>query len=339
MVLVKAPVALTGPSVVLLSAMVGLSEVLQTTPCSVGLGTQTRDVAVAGGSGRGNVGDSLGGNGGGEQRGERNILTIDCACRVGGICPDVIERIGCQAGNRAGEGTGGADRAIRGLAVGRGRVRRGRPDDAMLGGIGDTQESNVSIPNGGRGQDVRDSLGGDGGYDQSREGNFLAIHGGCVIRGVGADMIERTGRQAGHGAGECADRADRAIRGFAVCGGRVGRGAPDHAVLGWIRDAEGGNVAVPGGGRGGDIGDRLRGDRGREQGCEGDILAIDRAHIIGGISANVVQGTRRQVGDAAGEGTRRADRSIHGFIIQERGIGCRSPDHTMLGRDWANRSR
>ena len=39
MLLVNAPVALTRPSVVLLSARVGLSEVLQTTPCSVGLGT------------------------------------------------------------------------------------------------------------------------------------------------------------------------------------------------------------------------------------------------------------------------------------------------------------
>ena len=39
MLLVKAPVALTGPSVVLLSAVVGLSAVPQTTPCWVGLGT------------------------------------------------------------------------------------------------------------------------------------------------------------------------------------------------------------------------------------------------------------------------------------------------------------
>ena len=39
MELVKAPVALTGPSVVLLSAMVGSALVLQTTPCWLGLGT------------------------------------------------------------------------------------------------------------------------------------------------------------------------------------------------------------------------------------------------------------------------------------------------------------
>ena len=39
MLLVKGPIALTGPSVVLLSAVVGLAEVLQTTPCWVGLGT------------------------------------------------------------------------------------------------------------------------------------------------------------------------------------------------------------------------------------------------------------------------------------------------------------
>ena len=39
MALVKGPVALTGPSVVLLSDVVGLAEVLQTTPCWVGFGT------------------------------------------------------------------------------------------------------------------------------------------------------------------------------------------------------------------------------------------------------------------------------------------------------------
>src|SRR5690242_15138287 len=38
MLLVNAPVAATGPSVVLLSAVVGLAESPQTTPCSVGLG-------------------------------------------------------------------------------------------------------------------------------------------------------------------------------------------------------------------------------------------------------------------------------------------------------------
>ena len=207
-------------------------------------------VAVAGGGGRVDVRDSLGGDGGSEQRGERDILTIGCTCRIGGIGPDVIERVGRQAGDGAGEGAGGADRTIRCLAVRRGRVRRGSPDDAMLGGIGNTQGSNVSIPNRGGGQDVRDGLGGDGGYDQGREGDIITIHGGCVIGGVGADMIERTRRQAGHGAGECADRADRTIRGLAIRGGRIGGCAPDHAVLGWIRDTQGGDVAVPGGGRG-----------------------------------------------------------------------------------------
>ena len=39
MALVKGPVAMTGPSVVLLSAVVGLADVLQTTPCWVGFGT------------------------------------------------------------------------------------------------------------------------------------------------------------------------------------------------------------------------------------------------------------------------------------------------------------
>ena len=39
MALVKGLVTLTGPSVVLLSAVVGLADVLQTTPCSVGFGT------------------------------------------------------------------------------------------------------------------------------------------------------------------------------------------------------------------------------------------------------------------------------------------------------------
>ena len=38
MELMKAPVALTAPSVVLLFAVVGLEAVPQTTPCSVGLG-------------------------------------------------------------------------------------------------------------------------------------------------------------------------------------------------------------------------------------------------------------------------------------------------------------
>ena len=53
MVLVKAPVALTAPSVVLLSAVVGLTAVAQTTPCWVGLGTpRAGDVAVACGGGR-----------------------------------------------------------------------------------------------------------------------------------------------------------------------------------------------------------------------------------------------------------------------------------------------
>ena len=175
------------------------------------------------------------------------------------------------------------------------------------------KESNISIPNRRGGQDVRDSLGGDGGYDQGREGNFITIHGGCVIRGVGTDIIERTGCQAGHGAGKGADRADGTIRGFAIRGGGVGRCAPDHAMLGWIRHAQGRDVAVPGGGRGGDIRDCLRGDRGREQGCEGDILAIDRTYIVRGIGADVIESTRRQVGDGAGEGTWLADRSIHAF--------------------------
>ena len=90
---------------------------------------------------------------------------------------------------------------------------------------------------------------------------------------------------------------------------------------------------LPGGCRGGDIRDCLRGDRRREQGREGDILAIDRAHIIGGIGAHVIQRTGCQVGHGAGEGTRRADRSIHGFIIQDGGIGrkCSRPRHAGSG--------
>ena len=156
----------------------------------------------------------------------------------------MIERIGRQAGHGAGEGAGRADRTIRGLAVGRGRIRGGRPDDAMLGRIGNAQRSDVAVPDGCGGQDVRDRLGGDGRRDQGREGDILTIHGGCVIRGVGADMIERTGGQAGHGAGEGAGRADRAIRGLAIRSGRVGRCAPDHAMLGWIGDTQGSDISV-----------------------------------------------------------------------------------------------
>ena len=96
--------------------MVGFSEVLQTTPCSVGLDeprtvTLPLPVAVV----CGNVRDGLGGDGGSQQRGEGDILTISCARCIGGIRPHVIERVGCQAGDVAGEGTGGADRTIRGF--------------------------------------------------------------------------------------------------------------------------------------------------------------------------------------------------------------------------------
>ena len=89
----------------------------------------------------------------------------------------------------------------------------------------------------------------------------------------------------------------------------------------------------------GDVRDCLRGNRGREQGREGDILAIHGAFIIGGVGADVIQRAGRQVGDAAGEGTCRADRSIHGLVIQERGIGSKYPRRHRAGWDWANRSR
>ena len=171
----------------------------------------------------------------------------------------------------------------------------------MLGWIGYTQRSNVSVPDGGRGQNICDGLGGDGRYNQSRESDLIAIHSGGVIGDIGAHVIKRTRCQAGHGAGEGPDCADRAIRGFAVRGGRVGRCAPDDAMLGWIWYTQGGDGSVPGGGGGGDIRHGLRGDRRREQRGESDILAIHGAYIIGGIGAHVVQGTRRQVGDGAGE--------------------------------------
>ncbi len=239
---------------VLLSAMVGLSEVLQTTPCSVGFEEPktvilplpvavvvvmfvTAWVVTVGASSVVKV----------------TILTIDCADCIGGIGPDVIERVGRQAGDVAGEGAGRADRTIRGFAVGRGRVRRSRPHNAVLGWIGDTQGSNVSVPHGCGGQDDCDRLGGDGWHDQGCEGHLLAIHGGGVIGGVGADMIERTGGQAGDGAGEGTDRADRAIRGLAIRGGGIGRRAPDHTVLGWIGNTQGSDVSVAGGCSGGDV--------------------------------------------------------------------------------------
>ena len=163
---------------------------------------KSRDVAVAGGGGRGNVRDCLGSDGGSQQRGENDILTISRACRIGGIRPHMIQRIGGQAGDVAGEGPGGADRAIRGFGARYGRIGGKRPDKAVLGGIGNTQSGNISVAGGDGGQNVRGSLGRDGGYNQARESDLLAIHGGCTISGICAHMIERTRGQAGHRAGE-----------------------------------------------------------------------------------------------------------------------------------------
>ena len=186
---------------------------------------------------------------------------------------------------------------------------------------------------------VRDGLGGDGRYMIRREGDILTIHGGCRIGGIGADVIERTRGQAGHGAGEGPNRTDRAIRGLAIRGGRIGGCAPDDTMLGRIGHTQGGDVAIPGGGGGRDIRDRLRGDRRREQSREGDILAVHVPTCIGGIGADMIQRTRRQVGDGAGEGTGRADRSIHGFVIQDGGIGRKCSRRHHAGWDWANLSR
>ena len=332
MELVKAPVAVTGPSVVLLSAMVGLAEVLQTTPCSVGLNVPRTvilplPVAVV-------VVMSVTAwvvTVGAQESGERDILAIDCAGWVGGISADVIQRPRSQASHGAGKGAGRTDRTIRGFAIRDSGIGRGAPDDAMLGGIGHAERGNIAIPCGCCGCNVRDSRGGDGRRVVGSEGDILTIRCACRIGGVCADMIQRPRRQTGHGAGKGADRANRTIRGFAVRRGRVGGCAPDDTMLGRIGHTQRSDVAVPGGCCGCNVGDCLGGDCWRNESRESDILAIDCPNRIGGISADVIQRPRRQIGHGAGKGTGRADRTIRGFVIRDGG-SCRCiPNHTMLG--------
>ncbi len=63
----------------------------------------------------------------------------------------MIQRIGGQTGDAAGEGASGADQTVRGFAVRCSRIRREGPHDAMLGRIGDAQRGNVPVAGGGCG--------------------------------------------------------------------------------------------------------------------------------------------------------------------------------------------
>ena len=100
------------------------------------------------------------------------------------------------------------------------------------------------------------------------------------IGGVGANMIERARGQPGDGAGEGTGRADRAIRGLVIRDGRVERSAPDHTMFGRVGGTQNRDIAVAGGGGGGNVRDCLGGDGGRKQRGEGDILTIDCAGVL-----------------------------------------------------------
>ena len=89
--------------------------------------------------------------------------------------------------------------------------------------------------------------------------------------------------------------------------------------------------SMPGGRRGCYIGDGLCGDRRSEQSRESDLIPVNCAYIVGGISADIIGSTWHKAGHRAGKGTWRADRAIHSLVVQERGIGVRSPDTAVLG--------
>ncbi len=169
------------------------------------------------------------------ERGKADILTVGGADRIGGIRPEVIRLAKGQAGDVAGEGAGDAGRALRGLRSQRDRgIDRRIPDHAELGRIGHTQTYDSAIPHGRCLRNVRDGLGGDGRRNQRSESDIITVRCAARICGISADMIQRAGCQAGHGAGEGAGRADWAIRGFAICRGRIRRGGPDDAMFSWV---------------------------------------------------------------------------------------------------------
>ena len=134
----------------------------------------------------------------------------------------MIERIGSQAGDGAREGASCTDRTIRSFAIRDGGIERSTPDNTMLGGIGYTQSSDVSVPGGAGRRNGSNRLGGDSGYNEGTKSDIIAVDSVDRIGGIGADMIERIGGQAGDGTGEGAGCADRTIRGFAIRGSRIG---------------------------------------------------------------------------------------------------------------------
>ncbi len=103
---------------VLLSAVVGLADVPQTTPCWVGLGipsavTVPCPMAVV----LSYIRDCLRGDRRREQSRESDITPIHGANIIGGISTDMIERAWSKAGDAAGEGAWRTDRTIHSFAV------------------------------------------------------------------------------------------------------------------------------------------------------------------------------------------------------------------------------
>ena len=128
---------------------------------------------------------------------------------------------------------------VAGPCCGLGRQRHGGigvdiPDHTILGGIGYAQADDRAIAHGGRLRNVRDRLRGDRRQNQGSERDIIAV--GCAggIRGVGAHMIKRAGRQPGDEAGKGTSHGDGSIRGLVIRDGRVGRSAPDHAMFGRV---------------------------------------------------------------------------------------------------------
>ena len=163
MLLVKAPVALTAPSVVLLSAVVGLSEVLQTTPCWVGLGTPRSvtlplPVAVVVVMSVTAWVVTVGCN----QSCEGDILAIGRAGSIGSIGAHVIERAGVRPVMvlvKAPVALTAPSVVLLSAVVG---LSAKAPDHTVFGRVGHAQSGDVAVAGGGGGRNGGDSLGGHG---------------------------------------------------------------------------------------------------------------------------------------------------------------------------------
>ena len=125
----------------------------------------------------------------------------------------------------------------------------------------------------------------------SCEGYIFTIHGALRIGDIGTDVIKRARCEPGDGACKGTGSGGNSL--FSPgreCNGRISRRVPDHAILGCKGCTQIGNVSIPGGCGGRNVGDRL-GCNGRQRELSegsGNILIAIHHEVVWACGANYI---------------------------------------------------